>query len=105
MEARYEDFSPEKLAQALGKSDRLFDVAYDTLLRISDESFPLEQIRQAVNEAIALIQRYPNDERYLAGYKPKKRCFRNVFNSSVSLVKEAWAKSGWRNRPHPCAVK
>jgi hypothetical protein len=41
------------------------------LLLISDESFPQEQMRQTVNDAIALIQRYPNDERYVADYKPK----------------------------------
>jgi hypothetical protein len=71
MESRYEGLSPEQLAERLGKCERLFDVAYSTLLRISHESFPQEEITRAVSEAVALIKRYPNDERFIAGYRPK----------------------------------
>jgi hypothetical protein len=60
MESRYEGLSPEQLAERLGKYERLCDVAYGTLLRISHESFPQEEIRSAVADAIALIKRYPN---------------------------------------------
>ena len=69
MEPQYEHLSREELAEKLGKSERLFGVAYGTLLRISSESFPPELVRQAVDDAVALIKRYPNDERYIAGYK------------------------------------
>jgi hypothetical protein len=72
MESRYQGQSPEELAKRLGEYERLFDVAYRTLLRISHKSFPQEKMLEAVNEAIALIRRYPNDERYVAGYKPDK---------------------------------
>ena len=37
-------------------------------------------------------------------WKPD-RSLRSVFNSSASLVKAAWAKSGWRNRPPRCGGK
>jgi hypothetical protein len=66
MEPQYEGLSAEELAARLGKSEHLFDVAFDALLRIG--TLDPAHAQEIASDAIALIDRYPNDERFIAGY-------------------------------------
>ena len=59
----YDDLTREELIARLDKMDRLFDVAYRALLLMSVAK-PDRDLKQEAVDAVALIDRYPNDPAY-----------------------------------------
>ena len=70
-----ESMSETALRSELDRCARQFDVAFTALLLLANPGFPADKRAKTAADAVALIGRYPDDDRYVSGgsIKPERQ--------------------------------